>query len=49
MSIERDAVEDLIEQYDDAISDRNIPLARLLKAELNDAVEAAHAEAMEAI
>ncbi|CAI1528377.1 Uncharacterised protein [Serratia quinivorans] len=40
-------VEDMIEQYDDAISDRNLIVARQWKADINAAIEASHYEALE--
>ncbi|EPR0420105.1 hypothetical protein ACUZIT_001627 [Enterobacter hormaechei] len=39
-------IENLIEQYDDAMSDRDIPLYKLLKAEIELLVALDHAEAL---
>ncbi|EJR0236050.1 TPA: hypothetical protein ACTY1O_000916 [Enterobacter hormaechei] len=40
-------IENLIEQYDDAMSDRNIPLCKLLKSEIELLVALDQAEALE--
>jgi hypothetical protein len=40
-------VEDMIEQCDDAISDRNIPAALAWKVDIDAAIEHCHAEALE--
>lgn len=39
-------IESLMEQYDDAMSDRNIPLCKLLKAEIELLVTLDHVEAL---
>lgn len=43
----RIAVEDMIEQYDDAISDRDLIVARQWKADIKAAIETSHSEALE--
>ena len=43
----RIALEDMIEQYDDAISDRDLIVARQFKADINAAIDACHVEALE--
>lgn len=43
----RDAIETMIDNMDDAISDRDILIARAWKADIKAAVEADHAEALE--
>lgn len=42
----RIALEDMIEQYDDAINDRDLIVARQFKADIKAAVHACHAEAL---
>lgn len=42
----RIAIENMIEELDDAISDRDLIVARQLKADINAAIELCHAEAM---
>ncbi|EEV4189277.1 hypothetical protein D9J30_03490 [Escherichia coli] len=44
---ERELIEDMIEHRDDAIGDRNIPAALAWKVDIDAAIEAAHAEALE--
>lgn len=41
----RIALEDMVEQYDDAISDRDLIVARQLKADINAEIDACHTEA----
>ena len=44
----RIAIENMIEEYDDAISDRDLIVARQLKADINAAIEQCHVNALEA-
>lgn len=43
----RIAIENMIEEFNDAISDRDLIVARQLKADINAAIEQCHADALE--